>query len=56
MEALNENEILINKLLLNEKVIEAVDKLAEDLYKKNLIWHITMLLINYNKKMISGTK
>lgn len=33
MEALNENEILINKLLLNEKVIEAVDKLAEDLYK-----------------------
>lgn len=33
METLNENEILINKLILNEKVIEAVYKLAEDLYK-----------------------
>lgn len=30
-EALNENEILLNKLLLNEKVIDAVDKHAEDL-------------------------
>lgn len=30
-EALNENEILLNKLLLNEKVIDAVNKHAEDL-------------------------
>ena len=32
-EALNENEILLNKLLLNEKVIDAVDKHAENLSK-----------------------
>ncbi|MCI8605106.1 MAG: hypothetical protein HFE79_13345 [Ruminiclostridium sp.] len=31
MEAMNENEILLNKLLLNEKVIDAVNKHAEDL-------------------------
>lgn len=31
VEALNENQILLNKLLLNEKVIDAVDKHAEDL-------------------------
>lgn len=32
-EALNENEILLNKLLLNEKVIDTVDKYTESLYK-----------------------
>lgn len=32
-EALNENEILLNKLLLNEKIIDAVDGHVESLYK-----------------------
>lgn len=32
-QALDENEILLNKLLLNEKIIDAVDKHAEDLCK-----------------------